>query len=178
MPRQAIYVHGNAVVMRYPGGKGDPTGSPHTPNHQMNGVLDRDTGCKTEWSDVVGLHGPRGVTFAGRNRQTNTFYAVVPTPVWRDDVRAKLARVAIKFASDPGVVITGIRVSDGARDIPFTFPTMRLGGDHSRDWEPNVNFFDNPSPPEIESCVCLIFDVSFDREGDITFCALGCDFIV
>ena len=178
MPRQAIYVHGNAVAMRFPGGKGDPTGSPHTASHQMNGVFDREIGGRIEWSDVVGLHRPHGVTYTGREHQTNTFFAVVPTPVWRDDVRAKLARVAVKFASDPGVSITGIHVSDGARDIPFAFPPMRLGGDHSLTWEPNVNFFEHPSPPDIESCVCVVLDVSFDREGDITFCAVGCDFIV
>jgi len=176
MARQSMYVHGNAVQMRFPGGKGDPTGSPHTPGHQMNGVLDH--GCRVEWSDVVGLHRPRGVTYSARGGQTNSFFAVVPTPVWRDEVRARLARVVVKFASDDGVVISGINVSDGARDIPFPFPTMRLGGDHSLTWDPNANFFDHPSPPEIESCVCVAFDVRFDRAGEITFCAVGCDFIV
>lgn len=177
MARQAMWVHGNAVVMRFPGGKGDPIGSPHTRGRQMNGVW--DTAGHIDWSDIVGLHRDAGVTFRGRAGNSNTFMVAVPTPVWRDGVRARLAMVGIKFKTDPGVTFTGLRVSDGPRDIGFPFPPMRgVGGAHCDTWDENVNWFNHPSQPEIESCVCINFDVSFDREGDVTFCAVGCDFIV
>ena len=41
MARQAMWVRGNAVALRFPGGKGDPVPGNHTRNHQMNGVFDR-----------------------------------------------------------------------------------------------------------------------------------------
>ncbi len=186
MAIQSIYVHGNTIAMRFPGGKGDPVGSPHTATHQMNGATDTETRIPVEWSDIVGLRGLQGVTFRGRSGQTNAFYAVISTPVYRDEnaalrgdeVRARLARVGVKFNATSGVNITGMRIADGARQIPFPFPPMSLGGDHSLTWDQNVNFFDHPAPPAIESCVCVEFQVRFSSEGDITFCAIGCDFIV
>ena len=176
MARQSMYIHGNSVVMEFPGGKGDPVGSPHTPTHQMNGVFDAEG--HIEWSDVVGLRRPGGVTFRGRAGQNNRFYACVPTPSWRDNVRATLARVAVKFKADPGVNIIGMLVTDGADVVPFPFPPLVLGADHSRSWDVNVNFFDTDHPPAILSGVAVVFDVSFATEGDITFCCVGCDFIV
>jgi hypothetical protein len=186
MPIQSIYVHGNTVTMRFPGGKGDPVGSPHTPSHQMNGATDPETRIPVEWSDIVGLRGLQGVTFRGRSGQTNAFYAVISTPVYRDEnaalrgdeVRARLARVGVKFNATSGVNITGMRIADGARQIPFPFPPMSLGGDHSLTWDQNVNYFDHPAPPAIESCVCVEFQVRFSSEGNITFSAVGCDFVV
>jgi hypothetical protein len=143
----------------------------------MNGVT--DTAGNIHWSDIVGLHRDGGVTFRGRAGNTNTFMVAVPTPVWRDGARARLALVGMKFKTDPGVTFSGLRVFDGARDIGFPFPPMRgVGGDHCLTWEQNINWFNHPSQPEIETCVCVSFDVSFDREGDVTFCAVGCDFIV
>jgi hypothetical protein len=178
MARQAMYIHGNAVVMRYPGGKGDPVGSPHTAGRQMNGVVDPDTRTRIEWSDVVGLHTEAGAIFTGRTNQINRFYASIPTPVWRDDVRAKLARVAVLFSTTSGVNITGIRVFDASVQIPYGFPPMSLGGNHCESWDANVNYFDHPNPPDIRSCVCIEFQVLFANEGDIKFCSVGCDFIV
>ncbi len=177
MARQSMFVHGNSVVVKYPGGKGDPIGGPHTGGHQMNGVSLNGEG-RIEWSDVVGLRDVIGARFRGRNNQTNTFYASVPTPVYRDNVRARLARVAVNFSADPGVVIEGITVSDGARALPFPFPPMALGGSHCNTWDANVNYFDHPSPPEIRSCIGLGFHVRFAEEGDIQFCVIGCDFLV
>lgn len=187
MPRQSLFVHGSAVVMKYPGGKGDPIGSPHTSGHQMNGVLEGRT--RIEWSDIVGLRDVMGVTFRGRDSQTNTFLVAVPTPVYRYEppdtrtaVRAKLARVAVNFHADPGVTIQRISVFDGARPIAFPFPPMALGGNRSSTWDPNVNYFDHPAPidglPQISSCVGVGFDVLFANEGNIQFNVVGCDFIV
>lgn len=55
---------------------------------------------------------------------------------------------------------------------------MALGGDHQLSFDANVNFFDSVDPPSVSSAVCVTFDVLFASEGDITFGAVGCDFIV
>jgi len=169
-----MWIHGNAVVMRFPGGKGDPGGSPHTDTHQMNGVFAAEG--HIEWSDVVGLHRDGGVTFRGRASNSNTFMVPVPTPVLRDGARASLAMVGIKFRMDPGVRVSALRVFDGPTDIGLPFPGMGIPpGDHRFTWIENINWFNHPGHT-IDSCVCLNFDVAFDREGDVEFCAIGCDF--
>jgi hypothetical protein len=201
MALQQVWIHGNNVVMRFPGGKGDPMGSPYTPGHQMNGVPTIDSGSSApgliEWSDVVGLHGPEGVTFRGRGGQTtNQFFACVPTPAAQEDaamtptwgtyLRAGLARVLLRFKSDPGIVtITRMRVFDGANDYQYPFPRMSsamglgLTGDYSNTWLENINYFPNHNPLPLSPLytgVCIVFDVLFSAEGNITFNSVGCDF--
>jgi hypothetical protein len=171
---QSMYVHGAAVAMRYAGGNGS-VGSPHTPGHQMNAVV--EGGNFIDWTDIIGLRHPHGVTFRGRAGQRNQFLAAIPTPTWHNGF-ARLQRVALRFKSDPGVNIVGIGLSDGNRDVAYPFPTMALGGDHLLSWEPNVNFFDNADKPQIESAVCIAVNVLFASEGEIVFAALGCDFEV
>jgi hypothetical protein len=187
MERQSVFVHGNAIVMQYPGGKGDPIGSPHTPGHQMNGVSDPgEGGRRIEWSDILGLRSVSGVTFRGRRDQRNTFFVAVPTPAWREPVpnptregvRAKLARVAVNFSAEPGVDIEALTVSDGPNVVPFPFPDDGVRGYHSHTWERGINYFEPADPPEIGSCVCLAFRVYFGNEGDIQFNSVGCDFLV
>lgn len=94
MARQAIWVHGNAVVQRFSGGSGI---SPHVPAHQMDNVLESNR--HTEWTDVVGMHRDNGVTFRGKANNTNTFHVSIPTPSWRDGVRAQLVMIGLLFTS-------------------------------------------------------------------------------
>lgn len=185
MALQQMRIHGNSVVMQFPGGKHV---SPYTHGSQMDGVFD-DTGRHIEWSDVVGLHDVDGVTFRGRRDNINFFFASVPTPALREDaavtsawgtyLRAKLTRVLIRFSTHEGVWIRRMRVFDGARDLMYPFEGgPRLTGPHSNDWVVNVNYFENPNPPEIFTGVCVVFDVKFDNDGDITFNSVGCDFLL
>jgi hypothetical protein len=187
MARQQMFIHGNAVRMRFPGGKGAPFPSPHTAGRQMDGAQAPE-GSHIEWSDVVGLPGRDGMKFRGRpGPNFNTFFAAVPTPTVRDDAdvwtgaerRARLARVGIRFAADPGVTIIGLKVLDGAREIEFPFPDpLTLGGDARETWDRNINFFDDPALPWVDSCICIEFQVRFDSNGHITFTSVGGDFIV
>jgi hypothetical protein len=170
MPRQSIWVHGTATVAQFVGGIAIT--SPGTPGHEMQQV-DRQS-----WTDIVGLPASDGMKFRGQAGKTNTFMIPIPTLVYRDGVRARLARVALKFVAESGVNIIALRIADGARELPFGFPPMSLGGDHSLTWDANVNYFENPAPPDIDTSVCIIVEVRFSQEGNITFCAAGCDVIV
>ena len=144
----------------------------------MNGVLAAEGNI--EWSEVVGLPGHDGMRFRGRRAQANWFYAAIPTPNLRDDVtttsqwmserRARLARVMVRYATDPEVTISGMRVFDGDRDTGFPFPSLPSG--------PNFSFFEHPTPPEVGSCICVEFHVEFNAEGTILFSSVGCDFII
>jgi hypothetical protein len=184
-----MFIHGNAVVVKYPGGNG-LVGSPHTAGHQMNGVNEQNS--RINWSDIVGLRDVSGATFTGRENQTNTFFAAIPTPVWRaegNDTRngnhAKLARVVVNFTTQPDVLIDKIHVSDGPRMVPFSFPlggraVGYLTGEHSHTWQENTNYFDYPDAerPTITSCVGIAFEVLFRKQGDIQFNVIGCDFLI
>ena len=66
MATQAIWVHGNEVRLRWPGGKGDPVPGNHTEHHCMDGVEDAALRTRIEWTDVVGYPGDNGITFTGR----------------------------------------------------------------------------------------------------------------
>lgn len=180
MPRQAIWVHGSTAMLRFPGGKGDPTGGNHTPGHQMNGVFDREG--HIEWSDILGLRRDTGATFRGRSNQRNNFTFAIPTPCWRSDGRparrgrAALVMVGFTFTSETPVVIEGGRLFDGHRALPFSLPSMGLAGAHT-ELVPNVNRFDFPEI-DVVFGLAVILDVFFAREGDITFHAVGADFEV
>jgi hypothetical protein len=173
MARQAMWVHGNAAVVQYPGGKGDPVPGNHTPGHQMNGVW--DSGRHIEWSDVVGMHRGPGATFRGRAGNTNFFHFSIPSPCWRDGVRARLLMVGVKFDSSPCVIIRQIHLFDGAIMLPGFSPNVEGPGDS---WVPDRNYFVLPNPPELYGGLGVSFEVSFEQEGDITFYCVGADFEV
>jgi hypothetical protein len=174
---QSMYIHGSAVMLEYPGGKGDPIGSPHSPHHQMDGVWDDEAVSLVEWSDVVGMRRPQGATFRGRRDNRNRFVAAIPTPTWHNGTFCALRRVALRCQIDPGLTISALQVFDGSRHVDWPFPGMGIpAGDHSLGWVQNINFFDRADGPQIQSGVCIAFDVRFDRDGNITFNAVGCDF--
>jgi len=174
MARQDMWVHGNAVMLRYPGGKGDPVGSPHTANHQMNGVFDPATGGLVEWSDIVGFRQDFGVTFRGRANQRNNFMAVIPSPCIRDGKRALVDQVGFSFESDEAVLIDAVHVFDN-RERVADLPVHNLSGPH-HDLVSNLNLFNiNPTPI---TAVGITFDVFFSQEGNITFFCLGAVFEV
>jgi hypothetical protein len=102
MDRQAIWVHGNAVVIGLPG------------------------------TDIVGMHRDVGATFRGKANNVNFFQVSIPTPCWRFPVRAQLVMVALLFTSDGPVSITGIELYDGPNLIPASFPSLNVSGPHSK----------------------------------------------
>jgi hypothetical protein len=160
-------------MVQYPGGKGDPVGSPHTPTHQMNGVL--ENGSLIEWTDVTGLRRGPGAIFRGRARNMNYFHFCIPTPAWRDGVRASLLMIGVKFDSSPAVTIRRIHVFDGANGITSFSPNVEGPG---QGWEPNKNFFNVDGAPVVYGGLGISFEVSFDQEGEITFYGVGADFEV
>jgi hypothetical protein len=170
MARQAMWVHGNAVTLCYPGGGGI---SPYTPNRQMN--MAQESGNWIAWTDIVGLHRDEGVTFRGRFNATNKFMVSIPTPCWRDGARAMLVMVGVIFESDVHVQITRIQVHDGRRQIK-DIPMSNLSGNRP-DLIGNVNRFDFPGI-EVFFGLNVTFDVFFSQEGNITFNAVGVDFEV
>ena len=179
MATQAMWVHGNVVQLRWPGGKGDPIWGNHTDGHGMDGVHDFDPAAETnvEWSDVVGLRTEQGVMFRGRDRQTQRFYGYVPSPVWRDGVRAHLAMVGFLYTSDDTVVVTSARVFDAFSHL-VDLPIESSGGPHQSLVENQTRFHLSPPQPEVNFGICIQFDVTFANEGTITFHAVGADFAV
>ena len=172
MTRQAMWVHGNAVVLRFPGGAGL---SPYTSGHRMDGVL--DGGSHAAWTDITGMHRDGGVTFRGIGGNTNSFQVSIPTPCWREFVRARLLMVALLFTSDAQAIINGIRLFDGPNQMPFSFTSMNISGAHLG-LNSNVNRFDLPTPMNILWGLGITIDVNFTQDGEITFHALGADFDV
>ena len=179
MARQSVFVHGNAVVMRFPGGKGDPVGSPHTSGHQMNGVN------SVEWSDVVGFHQDFGVTFRGRRGQKNQFMVAIPSPSRLDGPHGFVEGASFTFSSDAGVLIKAVHLFDNRSpllDLPILLnPLMThvgdegLSGDHSQ-FVDNVNSF--VFAGHDITAVGMTFDVDFQVEGNITFFCAGATFEV
>jgi hypothetical protein len=173
MARQAMWVHGNSAVMRFPGGKGDPSPGNHTRSHQMNGVFDRVG--HIEWSDVVGLHRDSGATFRGRTGQRNNFVFSIPTRCWRDGKHANVVMVAFTFTSDLPVVIEAGRLFDGSFSV-LSIPITTVGGPRV-ELVAGVNRFDFQGI-QVRFGLAVILDVFFAQEGDITFHAVGADFEV
>ena len=172
MARQAMWVHGNAVVLRFPGGAAL---APYTNQHRMDNVVESNN--RTAWTDIVGMHRDNGATFRGMGGNTNSFQVSIPTPCWRDGVRAQLAMVGLLFTSEPQVIITGIKLFDGPNQMPFSLPSMNVSGAHTT-LISNINRLDLPTPINILFGLGITIDVSFLQDGEITFHAFGADFNV
>ncbi len=180
MIRQEMYIHGNAVTMRFPGGNG-VVWSPHTEGSGMNGV------GGVAWSDIVGLHQDFGVTYRGRAGQHNFFMVAIPTPCRRRDNgvlhQALLDEVGFTFESDEGVEIQQVGVFDNrghVTDLPIRSldPSLHppsLGG-LNPDFVLNRTLF--AINPTAVTAVALTFKVFFAQEGNITFFCAGATFQV
>jgi len=175
MAIQAMWVHGNNVVAERVGGGNVSSPGPFA---NVDGV---------PWSDVVGLRQGWGCTYRGKANQGNWFHFTLPTPCWREGVRAKLQRVFILFRLfDAEARITSVHVWDGPnRLIAWDFGRAQgLRGDRSNQiyWGTNLdnaNSCEFRNPPEIHFGVVVCVYVDFGpREGNVLFTSAGGDFIV
>ena len=100
----------------------------------------------------------------------------IPTPCWRDGVQARLRMVGFTFSSDAPVSVIGGRVFDADRQLDVDIPGVPPG--RQTRLVPNVNRFDFSRDIPVLIAICVILDVRFTDEGDITFHAVGADFDV
>src|SRR5690349_3808843 len=81
--RGEMWVHGNSVIVQYPGGEGL---SPFTPNHRMMYARDPEpTGYTVAWSGLLGIRSGNGATFEAAYGTpgiptSNSCHCNIPTP--------------------------------------------------------------------------------------------------
>jgi hypothetical protein len=130
--RGEIWVHGNSVVVQYPGG--EPSSSPFMPGHRMMYAEDPEHTSpgvpNVPWSDLLGIRTVKGATFRGSwgipgsptGPTTNWFHFSLPTPaiVPQLDVTKNLGitvdhiSVYYKTPEHGNITIRKIAVTDGA----------------------------------------------------------------
>jgi hypothetical protein len=174
-----MWVQGNVVRMQF-GGGGRTDAQPlvdFTPSHRM-GVVEGN--APVAHSDLIGFPGNDGMHFwCSWPGQTNTFYAPIPSPVWRDGTRATLAMVGFLLWCSTGVEVTSVQVFDGPNHLVDVVTNGHITGSLSGSLVENVNRFDLPSPLEVSFGICVCFTVNFGATGgSLTFNAVGADFNV
>jgi len=129
------------------------------------------------WTDVVGLPSQNGMRFRGQSGKVNRLFVPLCVPLVIDDtMRAKVALLGIAFATDVGVEIYKVSVGSGPDDLLFEWPRI-LAGNALTGWVENLNYFRIDPPREVWGSLCIIFDVRFNREGNVTIAGVGCDLL-
>jgi hypothetical protein len=105
MPKEARWVHGNAIVAE----------TLHPTLEQVTS----ETGTALTYTDIVGRRRGFGITYQGVNREntSNWFHAMIPTPTVVDGMPTRLERVFVLYDT-PGtggnpVFVREIHVWDG-----------------------------------------------------------------
>ena len=184
MALHAMWVHGNTAVVQFPGGAGPE----FSDRHRMDQVDHR------AWTDIVGLHSGRGVTFRGQGDggDVNFFHFSVPTPVIVPSnpnpggERIRLRTVFVLFESDEFVELQQVQVFDGPNELSVSMdrPSGASGRhdgsnpDRLADLVAGITMFPINQMPEIFWGVGITVKVGFGRPGNITFMAAGADFFV
>jgi hypothetical protein len=175
--RIRIMVHGNAVVPQFSGGGVITSPGPLL---QVNGV---------PWSDVNGLRQGPGIIFRGKgggNPSPNFFHVSIPSPNpypirFTADQRdptdplstshfygsrpADLVNVVFQHSTDPGVILEKVFAFDGSNLISVQNFTGGSG-------------VVPVTRHTITAGLGVSFQVNFTREGNITFNAVGADFLL
>ncbi len=192
--RGEMWVHGNAVIVQYPGGVGQ---SPFTGGHRMGIAPDpAQDANRVPWSDLLGVRSGVGATFHGAFGTTsqpnsNWFHFSIPTPAMlpyladqNNHREITVDRVSVYYNTPSDqITIQAIAVSDGGHRIQgiASVAAAHLHGDHSDHFEENLNSW-LISPihlrQEIPQGILISLEVRFDIEGEITFNAAAIHFRV
>ena len=183
--RGEVWVHGNSVVLQYPGGEGL---SPFTPGHRMIAGPDPAFARTVPWTDLLGVRSTNGATFRGGAgapggffpRSTNHFHFSVPTPAifpqpWVGDHRfITVDKVSVYYESPKDVRITGISVTGGGHTQGIGISPEGLFGTHNVH-EDSDNAWMLPAPITMvlgrNNSVLISVIVDFGIDGDISFAA-------
>jgi hypothetical protein len=190
--RGEMWVHGNSVVVQYPGGEGL---SPFMRGHRMLNAPDPYTPPDTvPWSDLLGVRSVKGATFRGAfgdegiqgRTSTNLFHFSIPTPAIfpQLSVPAHLGitvdhvSVYYQTSNEPDVFIQGVSVTDGevTRNVHAFDSGQVVYGDHSIRYRDSLNSWPiDPLTLELGTAHGVLISVSvrFKVNGNITFTAAG-----
>jgi hypothetical protein len=165
MPLETYWVHGNSVVIQFPGG----AGLEFSLGHRMDKVGNRP------WTDIIGLHEEHGTTFRGNGGNSNTFHFWISTPTYRDGrPRGKVESVAVSYDADDNVHITEVRLADGPTHLLSPPLPPNTNGNHSR----LDTYIVLPIRPTMDMTwgLGISVTVQFRGTGNITFRAVGANF--
>jgi hypothetical protein len=157
MALQAMWVHGSSANILY-----NEKGRDH---------------CTVQygWDNVNGLRLPWGVTFRCQDHSSYDFHFAIPTPVIKDDRRAKFIRAFVLFSADPGVTLGSIEVRDGVRQVLYR-EGLAIGGIHNDfPLEEDINQFSLPHQ-DVYFGVCLSARFNFTDNATVTLHSAGIDF--
>jgi hypothetical protein len=101
MARQAMWAHGHSATIQL-----NERG--RTESENLYGI---------HWTSLEGLRKPWGVMYRCQDDSEYWFHLPIPSPVWRDGVRAHLDHTGVIFRADPGVTLRTIAVFDGGDQI-------------------------------------------------------------
>jgi len=182
--RGEMWVHGNSVIVQYPGGEGL---SPFTPGHRMINAPHPDNIRETvPWSDLLGVRSAKGATFKGAfgvpsQHNSNWFHFSIPSPAIFPQLTAgnhleiTVNHISLYYATtDEHVTIEEIAVHDGGINYPVHgIEGTRLYGDHSLVADDRNHWYIDPITMRLGRAhgVLISARVLFDVNGEITFTA-------
>lgn len=193
--RGEVWVHGNSVVLQYPGGEGV---SRFTPGHRMIYGPDPDSDNPNDvvpWSDLLGVRSIKGATFRGAfgdhsglfSRSTNHFHFSVPTPAIfpvpgvADHRFITVDKISVYYKTAENISITGISVTGGGHTQGISLSPEGISGTHNVE-EDADNAWMLPSPITMvlrrNNSVLISVMVDFRMTGDITFTAAAIHYSV
>ena len=165
MPKQASWIHGNAIVAE------------HLSQRLVEVTHHASPSGPVTDSDVVGLRRGWGVTFVGKAETSNWFHAPIPTPTFVDDAQVHLDRVFVFFdAKREEVFVNAVHVWDGPNRIE-QFVGLSVSGNHSKTIRDGSNSFDVVRSPRVHFGIGISVLVRFRQSEAITFTTAGADFI-
>jgi hypothetical protein len=176
MPREARWIHGNAIVAE-----------------TLHPALDQvdERGVPLTYTDIVGLRQGFGLTYQGNIPSFPWFHAMIPTPVIVNNKRTRLDRVFVLYKTTNPVAVREIHVWDGQRFIKH-FDVTRGTGDKTQGPPPEdrsflegENTFFIDGNPEVFFGIGISIHVEFGVRGvtpgpagaTIQFISAGADFI-
>ena len=159
MARQAMWVHGNSATIRM-------NNRGRTEYENVDGI---------DWTSLEGLRRGWGVVYRCQDNSEYWFHFAIPSPVWRDEVRARLRRVMVLFTADTGVTLSSIFVWDGPNQV-FRRDGLAIGG-RNRTLIDGKNAFNTPAR-EVEWGIGVSVKFYFADPGNVILHAAGVDFDV
>jgi len=159
MALQAMWTHGHHAVIEFNNrGRGG--------GEDVNGV---------PWTAINGLRVGWGAIFRCQDQSSYWFHFAIPTPVIKDNVRARFRRAFVLYTADPGVALGSVHVWDGTNRI-FTRDGLAVGGSHPGfPLEENINAFNLPDE-QVFFGVGISALFNFADAGNVTLHNAGIDF--
>ena len=116
MSLHAMWVHGNAVALQFPGGAGleftDRSRMAQVENHA--------------WTDITGLRRGNGATFRGNGNDSNFFHFSIPTPVIAAGQQVYLDAVFVLYQTPgPEAAVVEVLAFDGPNPVPLAMLPAR-----------------------------------------------------